>query len=251
MNWIFLRGLTREARHWGSYVTQFEACMSPAQVTVLDLPGTGKFHQQTSPLNVQDMVLFARQQLLAQGIKPPYALLGMSLGAMVCMDWAQRFEKEVNCLVLINTSMRPHSSMLQRLRPKQWLPILGLAANWGNGRYTERSIHRMTCNQLARRDEDLAAWLEIRRSAPFSRANALRQLLAAARFSCAMQTPRCPALVLSSRADQLVNPVCSTQLAGAWQAAHRTHPWAGHDLPHDDGLWVCERIRDWCLLLKK
>ena len=250
MNWIFLRGLTREARHWGGFVGQFEACLSPMRITTQDLPGTGKFHQQTSPLRVADMVMFARQQLLAQGIKPPYALLGMSLGAMVCTDWAQRFEKEISCLVLINTSMRPHCGLLQRLRPGQWLPLLGLAANWGDGQYAERSIHHMTCNQLARRDDDLAAWLEIRRSAPVSKANALRQLLAAARFACAAQTPRCPALVLSSGADQLVNPICSTQLAGAWQAALHTHPWAGHDLPHDDGLWLCERITEWFLLLK-
>lgn len=251
MNWIFLRGLTREARHWGGFTTQFESCLSPAQVTALDLPGTGQFHQQASPLQVQDMVRFARQQLLAQGLKPPYALLGMSLGAMVCIDWAQRFKNEVSCLVLVNTSMRPHSNMLQRLRPGQWLPILGLAANWSNAQYAERCIHRMTCHQTAERDEDLAAWLDIRRSAPVSKANALRQLLAAARFSCAAQTPRCPTLVLSSHVDQLVNQTCSTQLAAAWQTAHHVHSWAGHDLPHDDGLWVCERVRNWFLLLKQ
>ena len=136
----------------------------------------------------------------------------------------QSIENEASCLVLINTSMRPYSSTLQRIRPRQWLPLLGLAANWGDGQCTERSIHRMTCDQLSRRDEDLAAWLEIQRSAPVSQANALRQLLAAARFTCAAQTPRCPALVLSSGADQLVNPMCSTQLASAWQAAHQVHP---------------------------
>ena len=119
MNWVFLRGLTREARHWGGFMTQFEAVLAPSRVIALDLPGTGKFHSLSLPLKVQDIDMSARQQLLAQGIKPPYALMGMSLGAMVCIDWAQRFGQEVSCLVLINTSMRPHNSMLQRLRAEQ------------------------------------------------------------------------------------------------------------------------------------
>ena len=244
-NWIFLRGLTREARHWGSFTGQFEAKLGLAHVTALDLPGNGRFHAQTSPLTVEGMVTFARQQLLTQGIQPPYALLAMSLGGMVATSWAQRYPDEVSRLVLINTSMRPASNVTQRLRPANWLALLALAARWGDADYAERSIHRLTCNQAAQRDADLMAWQHIRRNAPVGSGNALRQLIAAARFACAPQTPRCPALVLSSNTDRLVNPLCSTQLAAAWQVAHHSHPWAGHDLPHDDGQWVCDRVADW------
>lgn len=245
VNWVFLRGLTREARHWGSFTGQFETRLGLDKVTALDLPGNGEFHQQTSPLNVETMVTFARQQLLALRVEPPYALLAMSLGGMVATSWAQRYPQEISRLVLINTSMRPFNTAVQRLRPANWLALLALAARWGDAAYAERSIHRLTCNQPAQRDADLAAWQRIRCSAPVSSANALRQLMAAARFACATQTPRCPALVLSSRADRLVNPLCSTQLAAAWQAPHQSHAWAGHDLPHDDGPWICERVGDW------
>ena len=251
MNWIFLRGLTREARHWGSFVGQFEARLTPGHVTALDLPGNGEFHQQSSPLTVRAMVAFARQQLLAQGIKPPYQLLAMSLGGMVATDWAQSHPEEVSRLVLINTSMRPLSGTTQRLQLGQWLQVLALAARWGDADYAEQTIHSLTCNQAAQRATDLMTWRHIRRSAPVSSANALRQLVAAARFACATQTPRCPALVLSSRADRLVNPLCSTQLAAAWQARHHIHSWAGHDLPHDDGQWVCDHVIEWCLLLNQ
>jgi pimeloyl-ACP methyl ester carboxylesterase len=251
VNWVFLRGLTREARHWGSFIGQFEAKLGLAHITALDLPGNGESHQQTSPLTVEGMLAFARQQLLAQGIQPPYALLAMSLGGMVATRWAQRYQDEVSRLVLINTSMRPYSSSMQRLRPGNWLALLALAARWDDADYAERSIYSLTCNQSAQRDADLMAWQQIRRSAPVSSANALRQLVAAARFVCAPQTPRCPALVLSSRADRLVSPLCSTQLAAAWQVAHQIHPWAGHDLPHDDGSWVCEHVADWISLLNQ
>ena len=250
-NWIFLRGLTREVRHWGNFTSQFQAKLALTQVTALDLPGNGEFHAQASPVTVQDMVAFARQQLLAQGNKPPYQLLAMSLGGMVVTCWAQNYPEEISRLVLINTSMRPFSGVTQRLQPEQWLPLLALAARWGDTEHAERSIHRITCNHNAQRDADLMAWQHIRRSAPVTSANALRQLIAAARFVCAPQTPRCPALVLSSRGDRLVSPLCSTQLAAAWQVPHHIHPWAGHDLPHDDGPWVGGHVADWLMLLNQ
>ena len=124
MNWIFLRGLTREARHWGSFTAQFEARLATDQVTALDLPGNGEFHAQTSPLTAAGMVTFARQQLLAQGIKPPYQLLTMSLGGMVATCWAQRYPHELSRLVLINTSMRPFNSFNQRLKPSNYATLL-------------------------------------------------------------------------------------------------------------------------------
>ena len=251
MNWVFLRGLTREARHWGNFVEQFEARLAPSQVAALDLPGNGEFHLLTSPLTVAAMVTFARQQLQAQGIQPPYALLAMSLGGMVATCWAQRYPGEVSHLVLINTSMRPFSGITQRLRPRQWMPLLGLAMRWADSDSVEDRIHRITCNHAAQRDADLMAWQQIRRSAPVRGVNALRQLVAAAGFACAAQTPRGSALVLSSRADRLVDPLCSNQLAAAWQVVQQIHPWAGHDLPHDDGPWVCERVADWLSLLNQ
>ena len=248
MTWILLRGLTREARHWGGFKTQLAAQVSPSSATALDLQGNGEFYQQPSPTSVNAMVDFARQQLLSRGIKPPYKLLAMSLGGMVATSWAQHYPIEVDGLVLINTSMQPFSSLTERLRPGNW-PQLGLlAARWQDSDYAESTIHRLTCHSKLQQDEDLTLWRQIRKSAPVSSPNALRQLLAAARFSCASSAPRCPVLVLSSGADQLVNPVCSTRLAEAWRAEHRSHPWAGHDLPHDDGQWLCEQVRDWLMV---
>lgn len=254
MSWVLLRGLGREARHWGELprrIAQISriAGASPVAgcqpVLALDLPGNGEFCSQASPCSVRGMVDFARRQLLARGWPPPYHFVAMSLGGMVASDWAQQFPQEVARLVLINTSMRPFSGVAERLRPGNWLPLLRLAARWPDAGYVERLIHRLTCQNLALRDEDVAAWLDIRKSAPVSAANAGRQLWAAARFSSAIEPPLCPVLVLSSIGDRLVHPLCSARLAQAWQAAHHAHPWAGHDLPHDDPDWVCRRMAEW------
>lgn len=245
MTWVLLRGLTREARHWGTLPQQLAALPGAGQVMTLDLAGNGVFHREVSPASVRGIMALARRQLQAQGVAPPWKLLAMSLGGMVATDWAQQHPQEVSRLVLINTSLRPFSPVTERLRPANWLPLALLAARWHNADHTERTIHRLTCNNTSAREDDVAAWVHIRQTAPVSPANAWRQLLAAARFSSGPRAPTCPTLVLSSNADRLVDPRCSHRVAGAWQAAHHSHPWAGHDLPHDDPGWVCQQLACW------
>ena len=48
-----------------------------------------------------DMVTFVRSRAASAGVKPPYRLLGMSLGGMVATDWSQRYPEEIERLVLI------------------------------------------------------------------------------------------------------------------------------------------------------
>ena len=44
-NWILLRGLARESAHWGDFIPLLQSTFPDAQLTLLDLPGTGRFHQ--------------------------------------------------------------------------------------------------------------------------------------------------------------------------------------------------------------
>ncbi len=218
--WILLRGLTRETRHWGRLPGLLREAVGTDRLLLLDLPGNGEFAHLRAPSTVADMVGFVRIAALQTGATGPYRVLAMSLGGMVATDWAQRHPGEIERLVLINTSMRPFSRMHERLRPSAWPGLLGVAAHWRDAPRAESGIHRLTCNNVETLGADLDAWSEIRRSAPVSRGNALRQLWAAARFSAAATKPRCPLLILSSRADKLVNPVCSAKLAAAWGATH-------------------------------
>lgn len=247
MSWLLLRGLTREARHWGGFVPLLAQHIGE-EVFTLDLPGNGEFAALPSPASVAAMTDFVRTQAQAHSAGAPYKLLAMSLGGMVATNWAQRYPAEVERLVLINTSMQPYGNVMQRLRPGNWPQLALLAARWADAAsadHSERTIHRLTCNNSASREADIAAWLRLRQNAPVSSANALRQLAAAATYACAAATPRCPTLVLSSKGDHLVNPVCSAKLAAAWQVQHERHAWAGHDVPHDDGEWVCSQISKW------
>ena len=240
--WILLRGLTRECGHWGEFPAQLAARLPGARIVALDLPGNGALHRQRSPTRIADMLPACRAQLRAQDIAGPYHLLAMSLGALLALAWAAAYPQELAGSVLINTSLRGVSPFYRRLRPRSYPALLGVLAG-GDSHAREAAILRLTS---ARADPALLeTWSALRRRHPVTPRNALRQLLAAARFRVPAQPPAVPLLLLSGAADALVDPRCSAELAARWQLPLCQHPTAGHDLPLDDGPWVAERIAAW------
>lgn len=245
--WILLRGLTRESRHWGDFVGQFQQALPDTQIIALDLPGNGRLYQQLSPLRIQDMVAHCRTQLASLNIAPPYNILAMSMGAMVAVAWSDVYPQEVATQVLINTSMRPFSPFYHRLLPANYALLLKLSLMGASPEAWERAVLQLTSNR-AREDHDddiLPHWLALRHETPISSGNAVRQLIAAARFHAPLVKPTIPTLLLASEQDHLVSVNCSKTLANRWQCGLRIHTTAGHDLPLDDGPWVSEQVRAW------
>lgn len=248
-HWIFLRGLTRESRHWGRFAQTFCAAVPGANVVMLDLPGNGVLHAMRSPLSVAAMAHYGRAELLRRGVAPPYYLLALSLGAMVAVAWAARHPADLQGCVLMNTSLRPFGAFHQRLRPANYAALLRLVLTAPSEREWEATILRLTSRTLdpagAAASAVLDDWVAYRREHPVSRSNALRQLVAAARFRAPVTRPEPPLLILASAQDALVDPHCSRALARAWHAGFAEHPTAGHDLPLDDGAWVANQVRAW------
>jgi pimeloyl-ACP methyl ester carboxylesterase len=238
--WIFLRGLTRESGHWGAFVERFQAALPGSTVVSLDLPGNGALCKQRSPTRVVDMVAHCRSQLNSAGVVAPYHLLAMSLGAMVAVAWADAHPQEVAAQVLINTSMRPFSRFYQRLRPASYGALAALALPGATPHKWERTVLNLTTHHV--HADVLADWLVLHKAHPVSRTNALRQLLAAARYVAPRSAPAAPTLVLASLSDRLVNVECSRALARHWQCALQQHASAGHDLPLDDAPWVVAQV---------
>lgn len=243
--WILLRGLTREAAHWGRFADDFRRAWPEAQVVTLDLPGNGPFHARPSPPSVPDMVTACRAELARQGVRPPFRLFAMSLGAMVATEWARSAPEDIGGCVLVNTSFRPFSPFFHRLRPRNYAALLGLALLPRSPERIERTIWRLTSNAPEPPTTVIDAWVAARARHPVSATNALRQLLAAARYRAPAVAPHPHILLLASQNDRLVNSRCSQAIARGWQCDLALHPQAGHDLPLDDPLWVLEQVQQW------
>lgn len=242
--WVLLRGLTREAAHWGDFARRLQAVEPGGRVFTPDLPGAGAAHSQPAPLQVGAMVEHVRQALRTAGAEAPYRVLGLSLGGMVAAQWALSRPEEVSCCVLISSSMRPLGALHERLRPSCWPALLSVLCT-PSPLAAERRILQWTSARAAALQPVVAEWVAARRARPVSRLNALRQLLAAARYRLPASNPSMPVLVLAAAGDRLVNPVCSQRLAALWRSPFALHPQAGHDLPLDDPDWVCEQVRGW------
>jgi pimeloyl-ACP methyl ester carboxylesterase len=111
----------------------------------------------------------------------------------------------------------------------------------------EAAILRLTSHRAP--PDVLDDWERLAGQHPVSTRNALRQLLAAARFKAPTSQPGVPMLVLCGGQDALVSPECSLAIARRWDLPVHLHPDAGHDLPLDDGAWVAARIKDWAAWL--
>jgi len=248
--WVLLRGLTREARHWGTFPSMLASSLGVVRVVALDLPGNGALHAMRSPSHVDAMAAHCRAELKRLGIATPVNVLAMSLGAMVATAWAVVAPEEVAAAVLINTSMRPFNPWHQRLRPLNYGTLLRLALTQPNALDWEREVLRLTSRAQDRRPIDernrlLQAWADHRHDAPVTAANSLRQLWAAARFRAPAANPFGRLLLLASAADTLVDARCTQQIARQWSCEVAMHAWAGHDLPLDDPAWVTQQLRDW------
>ncbi len=245
--WVLLRGLMREARHWGEFPMVFQDAVGAQNVVTPDFPGNGSLHLHASPASVAEMADNCREQLRQLGYVPPYRLLALSLGAMAAVEWSARYPDEIERMVLINTSLAPFNPFYHRLRPANYLRLLGFLV-FSSVAQRERLILRIT-SRLERTQQEQAAllkkWIGYAHDCPVTRANILRQLQAAITYRAVQTVPPVPVLLLGGLQDQLVNVKCSLALAQRWGCPIRLHPTAGHDLPLDDPIWVAQQVREW------
>ncbi|WP_067542531.1 alpha/beta fold hydrolase [Nocardia crassostreae] len=237
--WLLLRGLTRDQRHWGAFPQLLSDALG-APVAMIDPPGFGTEYRRRSPSAIAGITDDLRDRF--DPGDTAWSVLGISLGGMLAMDWCARYPGDFRRCVVVNTSAREVSS----IRRMRWEPVSVFAGlSFRTPRAHESAVSRITVNHP---DVDRAAlaatWAGYAADAPVTSANALAQILAAARFRLPQRIP-VPLLVLAATHDRLAPFQMSQRIAGRYGAPLRLHPSAGHDLPVDDGPWVCRRIGEW------
>lgn len=247
-NWLLLRGLARESAHWGAFVPLLKSAFPDAQVTLLDLPGTGCFHRETSPNTIKAITDRVRDHALDKGvIQQPVTILALSLGAMVAWEWMRNHPEDICAATLINTSFADLSPFYQRLRWQSYRDFIKLTMMRDIYK-RESAIFQLTSNRRNQHRQTIRAWEKIHYQRPISLKNSFRQIIAAATYRPGEIKPKQPVLLLNGLGDRLVSPACSEAIHKKWNLELRRHLWAGHDLTLDDGAWVALQLKEWLSL---
>ncbi len=244
MNLLLLRGLAREQRHWNDFPQRLSASLGGCAVHALDLPGAGTEHHRDCPLSLSAMTddVRARWLPLRDASPDPWAVVGISLGGMVTLQWLGDYPGDFSRAVVINTSAGDLALPWERM-DLAVLPDLARAMVERDPVERERITLRMTTRVVRDHDSIARRWAEFRHDHPMRRRNVLRQIAAALRF----RTPASvsvPLLVMIGARDPLANPICGKRIAARLGATLREHPAAGHDLPLDAPEWCAREITE-------
>lgn len=242
MNWLLLRGLVRERRHWAGFPSDL-AARTGCDVLALDLPGVGTERDRASPTTLGSIVddLRARFLLGAAAAPGPWAIFAPSLGGMIAMAWAERFPDDFAHVAVCNTSTRDLGTLLQRFSPEALRTLaVSLVANAVARDPVERERRTLALvSNTAHGRAHAEQFASFARSAPIGAGVLVRQLLAASAAN-APAALSVPVSVLCSEGDRLCSPAVSRALAARLGAALFVHPDGGHDLPLDDAPWVID-----------
>lgn len=253
MKWLILRGLVREQRHWGGFRADFERMLKQtdpvAEVHAIDFPGFGTESHRPSPSTISGIVDDLRSRWLALSGRSegapdsePWALLAISLGGMVAMNWASRYPGDFKRLVLINSSATGLSPIHKRMKPSNYPHILGLF--FQRDLYSrEKKILELTTNLKGEALEARARWnTEIAKE--IRQADAAAQILSALRFKTPVSIA-IPVLVLGSKGDKLVDHSCSERIARRFGGRLSVHETGNHDLSVDAPEWIASEVTNW------
>jgi pimeloyl-ACP methyl ester carboxylesterase len=246
VNWLLLRGLAREQRHWHEFRQLCCERLGADRVHVLDLAGVGTEHRRMPQPSLEWLARDVARRIPAfsapDGVGGPWSVLGLSLGGMIALELCRQFPHRLRSGVIVNASSRL-SSGPARLRPGAALGRVRAFLSRDPVRREERVLGLTSALPENERLRYAHLAAEFTHDAPTSRWSVLAQLLAAVRFVPPGRRELAARLLfVCARQDRLVNPRCTRDLAAWYGAESVEHDWAGHDLALDDPLWLCDRI---------
>lgn len=238
-------GLTKESRHWSEdFIQALKKELNPAEIHLVDLPGSGKLLEQKSPTTMAGIVEEARSH---QRFHPDRQrlVIAISLGGMVAWEWCCRHPEDFQYLVMINSSLAGVSPMFKRLQPSALLDFFKIAAT-KNGEAKEKRILDLCSNHQGNAQKIHPHWTKLGLEASMKLPNVLRQLMAAARFRPKF-VPKVPLLVLAAKHDRLAHYTCSVNISQLAQARFVLceKPDVGHAFHVDDPEFLVREIKQW------
>jgi len=241
MNWVLLRGLARESRHWDKFLKllsdQYE------NILPLELPGVAAKIERNCPWKIESYISGLRSEFNKLKGEGNWSILGISLGGMVTLSWISMFPHDFKYAVIINSSCGGLVPLKKRLNfDNLWTIGKLLISNDLSKR--EKTILEMTTNLNDVSNELIQKRVQWAKEYPFSRLTFIKQLVGGHLFKFSNIKASTKILFLASANDHLVSVDSSKIMAKKIKSLLRIHPKAGHDLPLDDPLWVIQNINE-------
>lgn len=246
---VLIRGLARGNAHWLDFPERLRNQFPQSEVLCLEIPGNGSRFLEQTPLDPVTVIEDFRKSLFAfkesrskNSADTATVLLGISLGGMIVLKWAELFPLDIDRAFVVNSSLSQFSSPFQRLRPLNygrlirslWTPDFGLR---------EKLILEMTSHFHGTNKTTHSKFLEIAKSNSTSLFNFFRQLILAGRIRIHAKSGA-NITFLTSEKDELVSYLCTITMAEFCGAKYYVNHSAGHDLVLDDPLWVLDKMSD-------
>ena len=253
INFLLLRGLLRESRHWYEFPDELAKRIPNSNVTCLDLPGIGSEKTNQSGWSIQAIMedlrlrwLEKKAQLeLGSDESSSNVLFALSLGAMVAMEWAHYYPEDWQHLFLVNSSASNLSLPNKRIKPSAIAELIKSSLIQSD-ELREQTVLKLCTENSS--DEKIEKYSKIASEVPSDRKHlrslAVRQLGAASRFFVKQIDEDVKLHFLVSRKDSLTDPSCSYKLAQYFSSDVLVNEKAGHDLCFDDTKWVLDRIEE-------
>ncbi|MFO1297004.1 MAG: alpha/beta hydrolase [Rubrivivax sp.] len=242
---VFLPGLANDAEVWADVRAELRRIAPPSLAPLLDEARVADVHARHATLPQMAAALLAETS-------GPLVLVGHSMGGMVAQHAVRQAPARIVGLALLGTTARPDTPELVALRSEA-------CELFAAGRMDD--VLRANVLFAFHPDNSSDEALVARYLAIVQRAGAA-QLIAQNRavmarddgrpFLAAIDTRRCPVLVLCGEADALTPPLVSREIADAIGGTQfALVPECGHMLTLERPALVAERLVAWLAALRR
>lgn len=245
---FLLIGLTKESAHWDDdFVIRLKELFQTDEVVGIDLPGAGKFLDETCPTSMEAVALKTRANYAKYFENNDFhnILISISLGGMVSTEWISHFPNDFDQFVIINSSFKTYSPVIKRVQPKAIKEFIHIFLTQ-NDELKEKRVVRLTSNNLKKHDQIYNKWIKILKERPMSKANIVRQVIAGAKFNSTYK-PQIPTYIIAAKHDRLAHYSCSEKLYENWKCDFKLmeDKTIGHAIHLDAPEELAEIIYEW------
>jgi len=246
-HFFLIRGLTREAGHWGS---TFDGLLNERfdkpQITYMDLPGSGIFYDKKASVKLSKMSEQTRSYYLEtiKKSKDKKIVVATSLAGMMMLEWSQKYNEDFDAIVLSAVGLKKVCTSKERVSPSAKRKMFNIGTTF-NLKEKERKIYQINSNNEVKENKVVDNWVEIQEKRPMSFFNTMKQALSGLFYNPQITKSKIPILVLGSKKDAVVSEECIKKVALHLGAKYKLHETSGHGIPIDAPDWMADSIQEW------